>query len=290
MYSMEHYKNNMRFCKQYDEIRNFLQIIADNGCNEHFHWGRFHWMMTHPSLDVEMLSKTALFRNESGELVGVVTYDTSFHDRWYILHSIPDESLLRQMVEYVTETDAGNAAIKANLNDTALCKLLENTGFEKQHSESVLKIDLTCDLSFQLPPGFYLNTPDSEIDKRQWRLVIYRGFGGEGILEEPGAEAAEAEKHLEIPEYIKVFAIKDEKYAAHCGAWYNGGDTAYIEPVATVPEHRGKGLGKAVVYEAVSRAKKQGAKRAIVLSDQEFYFHIGMTKSSEVAAWVKNGK
>ena len=68
------------------------------------------------------------------------------------------------------------------------------------------------------------------------------------------------------------------------------GNTAYIEPVATVPEHRGKGLGRAVVYEAVNRAKERGAKRAIVLSDQDFYKCLGMIKSSEVGTWVRNSK
>ena len=66
--------------------------------------------------------------------------------------------------------------------------------------------------------------------------------------------------------------------------------TAYIEPVATVPEHRGKGIGQAVVYEAVNRAKERGAKRAIVLSDQDFYKRLGMIKSSEVGTWVRNSK
>ncbi|MBD5452230.1 MAG: GNAT family N-acetyltransferase [Lachnospiraceae bacterium] len=84
--------------------------------------------------------------------------------------------------------------------------------------------------------------------------------------------------------------MKDGEYVAHCGVWYNGGNTAYIESVVTVPEHRGKGLGKAVVYKAINRAKGQGAKRAIVLSNQEFYRHLGMTKSSEVSTWVKNSK
>ena len=116
------------------------------------------------------------------------------------------------------------------------------------------------------------------------------GQNHEGIPQEPNGDVAKAEKHLEISEYIKTFAIKDGEYAAHCGVWYNGGNTAYIEPVVTVPEHRGKGLGKAVVYEAINRAKEQGAKRAIVLSDQEFYIHLGMTKSSEVSTWVKNSK
>lgn len=290
MYSIENYKDNIRFNKQYDEIRNFLQIIADNGYNEHFHWGRFDWMMSHSYLDVEMLSKMALFRNENGELVGAVIYDTSFNDRWYILHSTSDENLLRQMIEYVTKTDGSIASIKANLNDIVLCRLLENTGFEKEYSESVLKIDLLCNFSFQLPKGFYLNDPNSEIDNWQRQLVIYHGFDHEGILEEASEEVTRAEKHLEISEYIKIFAIKDEEYVAHCGVWYNGGDTAYIEPVVTVPEHRGKGLGKAVVYEAINRAKERGAKRAIVLSDQEFYIHLGMTKSSEVSTWVKDRK
>ena len=290
MYLIENYKDNIRFNRQYEEISKFLQIVADNGYNEHFHWGRFDWGMAHSLLDVEMLSRNALFRRENGELVGAVVYDTDYNDRWYIIHSISDENLLGQMIEYVTEADVNTAIIKANLNDTVLCRLLANAGFENQHLQSVLELDLSRNLSFQLPQGYYLNTPDSKIDTWQWRLVIYHGFDHEGILQEPGEEVAKAGKHLEIPEYIKVFAIKDGEYAAHCGVWYNGGNTAYIEPVATVPEHRGKGLGKAVVYEAVNRAKEQGAKRAIVLSDQDFYKRLGMIKSSEVGTWVKNSK
>ena len=87
--------------------------------------------------------------------------------------------------------------------------------------QSVLEIDLSRNLSFQLPQGYYLNAPDSKIDTWQWRLVMYRGFDHEGILQEPDEEVAKAGKHLEIPEYIKVFAIKDGEYAAHCGVWYN---------------------------------------------------------------------
>lgn len=290
MYLIENYRDNERFNSQYEEIHNFLQRIADTGYNEHFHWGRFDWMMAHSNLDVEMLSRNALFRNENGELVGAVMFDTSFKDRWYILHSIPDENLLGQMIEYVTKTDIDAATIKANFNDTILCKVLENADFEKQHSESVLEIDLSRNLSFKLPQGFCLNAPDSKIENWKWRLVIYHGFNHEGVPQKPSGEVEKAQKHLEIPEYIKVFAIKDGEYTAHCGVWYDSGETAYIEPVATVPEHRGKGLGKAVVYEAVNRAKERGAKRAIVLSNQEFYKRLGMTKSSEVGTWVKNSK
>lgn len=285
MYFMEKYKYSERFDNQYAEMHSFLKINADCGYNEHFHWGRLDWMMTHSWLDVEMLPKIALFRDESGRIVGAVIFDTDFKDRWYLLHSISDENLLRQMVEYIIKIDGAETKVKANLNDLVLCRMLENTGFEKKYSESVLEIALSCDLSYRLPDGFSLNTPDLVIDDWQWRLVIHRGFENDGVPKEPDGEVAKAQKHLESPEYIKVFAIKDEEYAAHCGVWYDSGDTAYIEPVVTVPEHRGKGLGRAVVYEAVNRAKMRGAKRAIVLSDQEFYLHIGMTKSSEIGVY-----
>ncbi len=288
MYLMESYRDNGRFDNQYEIIHDFLQRIADNGYNEHFHWGRFDWMMSSSYLDADKLSKNALFMDENGKLVGAVMFDTGYHDRWYILHSASDEILMRQMIEYVAQTDAGMITVKANLNDTVLCKLLENTGFEKQHSESVLEIDLSCNLSYHLPEGFHLNDPGSQIDRWQWALVTYRGFDHAGVPEEKSEEQAEAAKHLEVSEYIKVFAVKDGEYTAHCGVWYDSGETAYIEPVVTVPEHRRKGLGKAVVYEAINRARQRGAKRAIVLSDQEFYKRLGMTKSSEVGTWVKN--
>ena len=35
-----------------------------------------------------------------------------------------------------------------------------------------------------------------------------------------------------------------------------------------------QGLAKAVIYEACARAKALGAKRAIVVSEQEFYFEL----------------
>ena len=288
MYTIENYKGSIRFGSLYSEIHSFLCTAADKGFNEHFHWGRFDWMMTHPFLDVDMLSKNAVFRDESGSIAGAVLFDTSYDDRWYILHSADDEELLRCMIGYVTDSDTDSLSIRSNSNDVLLCGMLESMGYKKQYSEKVLQIDLSGDLSYSMPNGFRITSPDEEIDKRQWKTVIHRGFDNEGEPEESSGDAAEAEKHLEDPRYIKVFAVNNGEYAAHCGVWYDGGDTAYIEPVAAVPEHRCKGLGKAVVYEAVSRAKRCGAKRAVVLSDQEFYFRIGMTVSSEVGAWSKD--
>ena len=45
MYVVENYKDNKRFNSQYNEICRFLKISADRDYNEHFHWGRFAWMI-----------------------------------------------------------------------------------------------------------------------------------------------------------------------------------------------------------------------------------------------------
>ena len=83
-----------------------------------------------------------------------------------------------------------------------------------------------------------------------------------------------------------MFAINSGEYCAHCGIWYTQGDTAYIESVVTIPQCRKIGLAKAVVYEALARVKELGAKRAIVLSNQEFYYKIGFEKSSTLVPGV----
>ena len=50
-----------------------------------------------------------------------------------------------------------------------------------------------------------------------------------------------------------------------------------IESVCTIPSCRGQGIAKAVIHEALNRAKILGAKRAFVISDMDFYFRLGFT-------------
>ena len=80
----------------YEEIYQFLLAAGDCGCNEHFHWGRFEWMMAHPFLEHDKLGALALFKNDENKIVGMSTYDTSYDDRNYLIHSSDDESLLTE--------------------------------------------------------------------------------------------------------------------------------------------------------------------------------------------------
>ncbi|MBR5293602.1 MAG: GNAT family N-acetyltransferase, partial [Oscillospiraceae bacterium] len=285
-YRIERYKNCQRFNEQYESIYQFLLEAEKLEYNEHFHWGRFEWMHAHSYLDEDKLTSIAMFKDENGTIVGLTTYDTGYDDRVYLIHTSSDKMLLEYMVDTILEAEGDGAVIKANSNDTVLCQILQEKGFEKKHRcACILSLDLTNPLDYSMPDAYSMSPQGCVADPWQYQLVIHKGFGNDGIPERWDDEFLKRIPH--VNEDLKTFAIANNEYCAHCGLWYSTGNTAYVEPVATVPEHRKQGLAKAVVYEACIRANAFGAKRAIVISDQEFYFRIGFILSSEVYDWER---
>lgn len=62
-----------------------------------------------------------------------------------------------------------------------------------------------------------------------------------------------------------IAVAPDGAIAAFCTIWFDDVTrTAYFEPVATVPAHRRRGLGKAVLLEGLRRLKRLGATVAFV--------------------------
>lgn len=285
-YTIERYKDHERFNEQYQEIYRFLLEAQQQGYNEHFHWGRFEWMHAHSYLDVDKLTSIVIFRDLGGEIVGLITYDTCFDDRTYLIHTSEDAQLLDIMVDTVLAGEESKAVIKVDPKDAALCEVLRKRQFERTHRDNtVLALDLCRDLEYRISDAYRISQPGSDVDDWQYQLVIHRGFDNEGIPEKWSDEVLAPTPNENAD--LKVFAVQGDGYCAHCGLWYTEGDTAYVEPVVTVPQHRKQGLAKAVVYEACDRARKLGARRAIVLSDQEFYHRIGFECSSEVYCWEK---
>ena len=269
----------------YEEIYQFLLTAGDCGCNEHFHWGRFEWMMAHPFLEHDKLGALALFRNDENKIVGMSTYDTSYDDRNYLIHSSDDESLLTEMVLHLV--DKNENIVIANSKDGALHAALTKLHFEKRECrDKVLELSLADEKQYSLPDEISISSKEFKADPWKYQVVIHKGFDHEGLPEKDDDSSATIPPHYNTE--LKVFAVDKNEYCAHCGCWYTQGDTAYIEPVVTIPRCRHLGLGRAVVYEAVNRARAMGARRAVVLSSQEFYYKLGFTESSEFCAWVRH--
>ena len=285
-YKIERYKNCERFNEQYQRIHQFLLEAGKLEYNEHFHWGRFEWMHAHSYLDEDKLTSIGIFKDEKDAIVGLTTYDTSYDDRVYLIHTSSDKLLLESMVDHVIKDDGSSAVLKVNAKDVALCQILREKGFEKRNRcACILSFNLSNSLEYNMPSAYTMSPQGFLVNPWQYQLVIHKGFDNKGIPEK--WDDALLKRIPNVNEDLKTFAISNNEYCAHCGIWYSAGDSAYVEPVATVPEHRRQGLAKAVIYEACARAKALGAKRAIVVSEQEFYFRIGFSLSSEVYAWTR---
>ena len=164
-YTAERYKNRERFNEQYQSIYRFLSEAGELDYNEHFHWGRFEWMQAHAFLDEDRLTGIVMFRDENNNIAGLITYDTDYDDRTYLIHKGSEGTLLEQMIDTVLKSDGGGAVIKVNTKDAALCAVLRKKGFGmKEKCAGVLSLDLSGSLEYRIPESYTIDLFDNPPD------------------------------------------------------------------------------------------------------------------------------
>lgn len=92
---------------------------------------------------------------------------------------------------------------------------------------------------------------------------------------------------------LDVVAIApDGAVASFCTVWFDDVNrTGIFEPVATMPDHQRRGLGKAVMYEGLRRLKRKGATMAYVGSYSAeagaLYGSVGFTDYELCVPWSR---
>jgi GNAT superfamily N-acetyltransferase len=177
--------------------------------------------------------------------------------------------------------------------DSDLEQIATEAGYAKavDRPQITARLDVaTTSLTYSLPDGFRLTDRRQSNDLRRINRVLWRGFNHEGPPPEKYvAPRADVEKAPLYRDDLVVMAeAPDGDFASYCGVWHEAATgVAYVEPVATDPDFRRRGLGKAVVLEAIRRAADVGATRAIVLSGLEFYRAIGFRPLFAYYPWHK---
>ena len=278
-----------RICKEFYDVNEFLKKHGAKGNNKNWHWGRWEWLIGHTYLDESTLPSTRLYM-DGNEVVGLVTRD--WRKQAFILFNPQYAFLASQAVDYVLAelSRDGISCISVDKHDIELINAVREKGYTiTTEDEHVLVLDCPNRLSYNLDSKFSITDyhTDKNIDK--YVAVIHKGFGNEG---EPAVGLTESdfpEKPHENHRLAVFIVAPNGEYAAHCGTWYDPDtEICYVEPVVTIPEFRGHGLGKAVVYESINRCIAMGAKQAIVISNQQFYYRIGFQKYSVCYLWEKN--
>lgn len=290
--------NILQFGDDYYRIRSFL--IALNRPNWLF--GRWDWMITHLWLDQDGISKIGVWEDKN-QIVALATYDTELGRSYF---NVFDEYryLKAEMLEYSTEAFSREGDYKALISDEdrVFQDIATSQGFqateEKEH-DAIYPIELEK-ITYTLPSGFKILSLSQNFDIYKYGQVLWKGFNherdGEGEYNPTNDKLDRLRNELERPNVdldtkIAVVAPSGD-FVSYCGMWFDSrSEYCLVEPVATDPDFRRLGLGRAAVLEGIRKCGLLGAKTAVVGSSQQFYYSIGFRPYGNSTWWgMKKGK
>lgn len=262
--------------------------------------GRWEYMHFHPN--ILALDRTKIgVAEDQGKIIGMVNFESNESEVFIQTH--PNHRELRfELFEYAEEVNfSGISHSTGRLIrvvfiedfDQELEQHVQQRGYEKweNFAEGNSRMRLEAPLPEDtLPEGFRLQSLAEENDLHKINRVLWRGFNHPGPPpdeEVPGRAFAQQAPNFR-KDLTMVAVAPDGNYVAFGGMWHiKENRVAMVEPVATDPDYRRMGLGKAVVLESMRRAAAEGAQVAWVGSDQEFYRAIGFETKFKVFPWVK---
>lgn len=298
--------------KRYNHEKDFKRVRSfyiDNHESTHpYIWTFERWnyliyfVLDMFEFSIEKIEATiGLWENENGNIIGIVTNEAEGRGEAFIhLHpDFYDKFVLKEMFELLEEKYAieieDKKIIKLRILDgnTELEKYASERGYVKNpdtiETTSLLLLDEELKLP-EIPDGYRIQSmaDNNNIEKRT--LTFAKAFGNYGTKDQ-----VQPHSYIELqkcPDYRKdldVYAVApDGELVSFCLIWFDEKNKiAMLEPVGTNPDHRKKGLAKIVVYEAINRVKKEGAKKIYVGDGQQFYLSIGFKHAYRNIVWIK---
>lgn len=215
--------------------------------------------------------KARLWETASGELVGVV-HPEDDNDIWLQIHPqyrhLEDEMLAWGEAHLAKTNDAGQREVYATSleGDRFREELLTARGYARTEWWAVTR---WREMAVPVPPvvvpeGYTVRSirAGNMDDLQRLANVIGAGFGREIPVEMLIYFEQSPSYNADL---ILVIEAPDGSFASHCGVTYNP-ETGFgqFEPVCTHPDHRRKGLARAVMTEGLHRLVRLGAERAAV--------------------------
>jgi N-acetylglutamate synthase-like GNAT family acetyltransferase len=261
----------------------------------------WEYAIFHPMLDLENMTHWRIWEVDD-EIVAFAHYEWHLGEGFFEFH--PDYHHLREeLLDYAElhlagiSNKNGRRYLCAYVNDydLPLLELVQHRGYQKNEEgiRPLYRFEIPYPFTdIHVPEGFHMISLAEECDWSKVHRVIWRGFNHSG--EPPGGdeELISRQKMFDTPKARRELKIAvkapNGDFVAFSGMFYEEKNQfAYVEPVATDPDYRRLGLGKAAVLEGVRRCAQLGAKEAFVGSDQLFYQAIGFRKVFNTECWLK---
>ncbi len=290
------FNDEKMFSPDFMRVRDFLMEINREKLHHYdFTWERWEWSFSLPYMDQSRVSSIGLWE-EGDRLVGLATYEESPGTAYFIVRP-GFEALRDEMLAYGEEFLAhrGRLRICVLNGDEDFQLTAQKRGYvptADREANGVFDISEER-LAWFLPEGFRVISFAEEYDWKKYNRVLWTGFGHGGEPPESEEQRRMREISLSGPHSDRALKMAvvapDGSYASFCGMWYEEGTACcFVEPVATAPEYRRMGCGRAAVLEGIGRCAARGARQACVGSDQVFYYRIGFRPLPCYTFWEKS--
>ncbi len=244
---------------------------------------------------------TRIWEDANGRIVGVVNIEApaewhpEYNEVW--LQRRPGgAALLDEMLAYAEATfphpKTGVVTVHANETDAELAAALEKRGFvrDAEPSESDAEYVITEPPQVTLPRGYAFVSMADENNLARRSEIFGRSFNHPDPKDWASlATIAEMQRAPDYhPELDLVLTNPAGEGVACCTIWWDEiNRIGILEPVGTHPDYRRRGLGRAVVWEAIRRVAARGARSVWVGSAQPFYLAIGFRWRGYSSKWRK---
>ena len=278
----------MRFAtytkQDYQAVIDFLVALnQDQKDHINWNWARFEWMMAHPEFHSEYENLIGLWWNQD-KVVAAAIFDM-YPGEASCLVLPAYQHLFAEVLDYAERTlgDEEGLAIAFNENDEEGIAEAARRGYiSTGNKETVMSVCLD-DLPETNSPFIRLEPFDPGDDPEGFFWLMWQGFDhGSDYQEFKENTRKPLQKAPHFKKSLSISALNESgERVAYCCLWHDSRtDYVYVEPVCVIPSYRGKGVGKAVVLEALLRARKEGAKTAYVISDMAFYQKLGFAETA----------
>lgn len=220
----------------------------------------WNWSLNH---DRQAQSLTALWRDgsEVAAWAWLELPDT------LMLQVDPDRpGLADDVLDWAQRAAAGPLRVEVCQTETAVVAALRRRGYAAQDGAFMVRLDhglRQLPTVPALPAGYVLRGLAGPADVERRAAVHRAAFGSSRVT---------AQRHALLmgtwpyrAEFDLVVQAPDGSFAAYCQGWYDEVNRiGQFEPVGTHPDHRRRGLGRAVCVAVLRAFAAAGADRAVV--------------------------
>lgn len=283
---------NFRILCDFMDVRKFMVEIYERDWRCGVPAPFLEYALSSSWMDTSLTHKFRIWE-EAGRIDAFVFYENPVSDVYFSLRPGYEE-LAEELVAYagshMPRTDDRQRLVLFE-GQKAVMDAAGKAGYVRGGGYNERVFDFEKSLAYPLPEGFHFVEP-GQLDYGKIAKCCWKGFDHEQEEGPWDGDDEDVRRNMMTPHATPLYpvAIENEQgeYVCFAGMWWTPENClAYMEPLCTVPQYRGRGLASAALSELYRRMKPLGATHMTGGGDP-FYEKIGFEPCIGWTFWEKD--